>query len=62
MDPGRGRHRHGRHLRPCAGALGDIVFAEVPEAGPQLNKGDEAAVVELVKAASRRLCAGRAAK
>ena len=34
------------------GALGDIVFAEVPEAGRTLNKGDEAAVVESVKAAS----------
>ncbi|MBA2636135.1 MAG: glycine cleavage system protein GcvH [Sphingomonas sp.] len=33
-------------------ALGDIVFAEVPEAGKSLNKGDEAAVVESVKAAS----------
>jgi glycine cleavage system H protein len=33
-------------------ALGDIVFAEVPEAGKQLSKGDEAAVVESVKAAS----------
>ena len=33
-------------------ALGDIVFAEVPEAGKALNKGDEAAVVESVKAAS----------
>src|SRR3954454_12050037 len=33
-------------------ALGDIVFAEVPEAGRQLNKGQEAAVVESVKAAS----------
>ena len=32
--------------------LGDIVFAEVPEAGRQLNKGQEAAVVESVKAAS----------
>ena len=32
--------------------LGDIVFAEVPEAGKRLNKGDEAAVVESVKAAS----------
>ena len=32
--------------------LGDIVFAEVPEAGKQLSKGDEAAVVESVKAAS----------
>jgi len=34
------------------GALGDIVFAEVPETGKQLAKGDEAAVVESVKAAS----------
>ncbi len=33
-------------------SLGDIVFAEVPEAGKTLNKGDEAAVVESVKAAS----------
>ncbi|MEJ7776229.1 MAG: glycine cleavage system protein GcvH [Sphingomicrobium sp.] len=33
-------------------ALGDIVFAEVPEVGKSLNKGDEAAVVESVKAAS----------
>ena len=33
-------------------ALGDIVFAEVPELGKTLNKGDEAAVVESVKAAS----------
>jgi glycine cleavage system H protein len=33
-------------------ALGDIVFAEVPDAGRQLSKGQEAAVVESVKAAS----------
>ena len=33
-------------------ALGDIVFAEVPEAGKQLSKGGDAAVVESVKAAS----------
>ena len=32
--------------------LGDIVFAEVPEAGRRLSKGEEAAVVESVKAAS----------
>jgi glycine cleavage system H protein len=32
--------------------LGDIVFAEVPETGKRLNKGQEAAVVESVKAAS----------
>ncbi len=33
-------------------ALGDIVFAEVPEAGRTLSKGQEAAVVESVKVAS----------
>ena len=33
-------------------ALGDIVFAEVPDAGRSLGKGDDAAVVESVKAAS----------
>ena len=33
-------------------ALGDIVFADLPEQGRNLNKGDEAAVVESVKAAS----------
>jgi glycine cleavage system H protein len=32
--------------------LGDIVFAEVPEAGRRLSRGQEAAVVESVKAAS----------
>jgi glycine cleavage system H protein len=32
--------------------LGDIVFAEVPQAGRRVGKGDEAAVVESVKAAS----------
>jgi glycine cleavage system H protein len=32
--------------------LGDIVFAEVPQAGRQVSKGEEAAVVESVKAAS----------
>lgn len=34
------------------GQLGDIVFVEVPEAGQQVDKGGEAAVVESVKAAS----------
>lgn len=34
------------------GQLGDVVFVEVPEAGKQLSKGGEAAVVESVKAAS----------
>ena len=32
--------------------LGDIVFVELPEIGKKLTKGDEAAVVESVKAAS----------
>ena len=32
--------------------LGDIVFAEAPDAGKQLTKGGDAAVVESVKAAS----------
>ncbi len=41
-----GISQHAQH------ALGDIVFAEAPEAGRQLNKGEEAAVVESVKAAS----------
>jgi glycine cleavage system H protein len=34
------------------GQLGDVVFVEVPEAGRQVSKGGEAAVVESVKAAS----------
>ena len=34
------------------GQLGDIVFVEVPEEGKTLAKGDDAAVVESVKAAS----------
>ena len=32
--------------------LGDIVFVEVPDAGRRVAKGQEAAVVESVKAAS----------
>ncbi|UYY59833.1 glycine cleavage system protein GcvH [Sphingomonas sp. S2-65] len=32
--------------------LGDIVFVETPEAGKTVAKGDDAAVVESVKAAS----------
>jgi glycine cleavage system H protein len=32
--------------------LGDIVFVELPSVGKVLKKGDEAAVVESVKAAS----------
>jgi glycine cleavage system H protein len=34
------------------GQLGDVVFAEVPEAGRAITRGGEAAVVESVKAAS----------
>lgn len=34
------------------GQLGDIVFVDVPEEGKELTKGDDAAVVESVKAAS----------
>jgi glycine cleavage system H protein len=34
------------------GQLGDIVFVELPDAGHQVSKGGEAAVVESVKAAS----------
>jgi len=33
-------------------ALGDLVFAEVPEAGRKLSAGEPFAVVESVKAAS----------
>ena len=32
--------------------LGDIVFIDLPEVGDELNKDDEAAVIESVKAAS----------
>jgi glycine cleavage system H protein len=32
--------------------LGDIVFVELPDVGRKLAKGDEAAVIESVKAAS----------
>lgn len=32
--------------------LGDVVFVELPEAGREVSKGGEAAVVESVKAAS----------
>ena len=34
------------------GQLGDIVFVDVPEVGAKFKKGDAAAVVESVKAAS----------
>ena len=32
--------------------LGDVVYVELPEVGTSLSKGDQAAVVESVKAAS----------
>ena len=32
--------------------LGDVVYAEVPEAGKEVDQGDDTAVVESVKAAS----------
>jgi glycine cleavage system H protein len=32
--------------------LGDVVFVELPDVGKEVSKGDEAAVVESVKAAS----------
>lgn len=34
------------------GQLGDVVYVELPEKGKELGKGDEAAVVESVKAAA----------
>ena len=34
------------------GQLGDVVFVDLPAIGKQVTKGDEAAVVESVKAAS----------
>ena len=36
----------------AAKALGDVVFVELPDVGTEFGKGDEAAVVESVKAAS----------
>ena len=37
-------------------ALGDVVFVEVPEPGRAIARGQEAAVVESVKAASEVYC------
>ncbi|MEE2746587.1 MAG: glycine cleavage system protein GcvH [Pseudomonadota bacterium] len=34
------------------GQLGDVVFVELPQKGTELNAGEEAAVVESVKAAA----------
>ena len=36
----------------AAKALDDVVFVELPDIGAEFDKGDEAAVVESVKAAS----------
>ena len=36
----------------AAEQLGDVVFVEVPDSGAMLKKGNDAAVVESVKAAS----------
>ena len=36
----------------AAEQLGDVVFVELPDVGKALNQGDDAAVVESVKAAS----------
>jgi glycine cleavage system H protein len=36
----------------AASQLGDIVFIELPETGAMLTRGDEAVVIESVKAAS----------
>ena len=40
----------------AAEQLGDLVFVELPEAGTSLDKGDNAATVESVKAASDVYC------
>ena len=40
-------------------ALGDIVFAEVPEAGRQLDQGRRGGGGRIGQGRVRRLCAGR---
>ncbi|ASY63041.1 Glycine cleavage system H protein [Sinorhizobium sojae CCBAU 05684] len=40
----------------AAGQLGDLVFVELPEVGATFSKGDSAATVESVKAASDVYC------
>lgn len=40
----------------AANQLGDLVFVELPEAGSTFSKGDGAATVESVKAASDVYC------
>nr|WP_313980221.1 glycine cleavage system H protein [Iodidimonas nitroreducens] len=52
MDPRRRWQGGDWHHRLCQAQLGDVVFVELPEMGATLMKGDEAAVVESVKAAS----------
>jgi glycine cleavage system H protein len=42
--------------RHAAEQLGDLVFVELPSAGTQLKKGETAATVESVKAASDVYC------
>ena len=44
--------RAGNRRQLAQQALGDVVFVELPSVGKTLSKGDEAAVVESVKAAS----------
>lgn len=40
----------------AAEQLGDLVFVELPEIGASFSKGDDAATVESVKAASEVYC------
>ncbi|SMC81827.1 glycine cleavage system protein GcvH [Rhizobium sp. RU36D] len=40
----------------AAEQLGDLVFVELPEVGSTFSKGDDAATVESVKAASEVYC------
>ncbi|MDI7863270.1 glycine cleavage system protein GcvH [Rhizobiaceae bacterium n13] len=40
----------------AAEQLGDLVFVELPEVGANFSKGDDAATVESVKAASEVYC------
>lgn len=37
-------------------SLGDIIFVELPELRSRVNQGDEAAIIESVKAASEIYC------
>ena len=42
--------------RHAAEQLGDLVFVELPDVGATFSKGDDAATVESVKAASEVYC------